>query len=80
MTMVVVYPSKKELKASLGQRLRYIETSLFGPEYRDNGTNNKREVYQHETAIPLVPPHLPHTHHICVTSLLCNISVVVFNH
>ena len=38
MTMVVVYPSKKELKASLGQRLRYIETSLFGPEYRDNGT------------------------------------------
>ena len=38
MTMVVVYPSKKELKASVGQRLRYIETSLFGPEYRDNGT------------------------------------------
>ena len=38
MTMVVVYPSKKELKASVGQRLRYIETSMFGPEYRDNGT------------------------------------------
>ena len=38
MTMVVVYPSKKELKASVGQRLRYIETSLFGPQYRDNGT------------------------------------------
>ena len=38
MTMIVVYPSKKELKASVGQRLRYIETSLFGPEYRDNGT------------------------------------------
>lgn len=38
MTMVVVYPSKKALKESIGQRLRYIETSLFGPQYRDNGT------------------------------------------
>lgn len=38
MTMVVVYPSKKALKESVGQRLRYIETSLFGPQYRDNGT------------------------------------------
>ena len=37
MTMVVVYPSKKELKANIGKPLRYIETSLFGPEYRDNG-------------------------------------------
>lgn len=38
MTMIVVYPSKKALKESVGQRLRYIETSLFGPQYRDNGT------------------------------------------
>jgi hypothetical protein len=38
MTMVVVYPSKKELKANIGKPLQYIETSLFGPEYRDNGT------------------------------------------
>ena len=38
MTMIAVYPSKKELKANIGNRLKYIETSMFGPEYRDNGT------------------------------------------
>ncbi len=32
------YPSKKVLKESVGQPLRYIETSLFGPEYRPDGT------------------------------------------
>ena len=37
MTLVVKYPSKKVLKESIGQRLKYIETSMFGPEYRDNG-------------------------------------------
>lgn len=37
MTMVVRYPSKKVLKENIGQRLKYIETSMFGPEYRDNG-------------------------------------------
>jgi hypothetical protein len=31
------YPSKKVLKESIGQPLRYIETSLFGPEYRPDG-------------------------------------------
>jgi hypothetical protein len=32
------YPSKKALRESIGQPLRYIETSLFGgPEYRPNG-------------------------------------------
>jgi hypothetical protein len=37
MTMVVAYPSKKELKNNIGKRLKYIETSLFGPEYKSNG-------------------------------------------
>jgi hypothetical protein len=37
MTLVVVYPSKKELKASRGQTLRFIETSFFGREYDPNG-------------------------------------------
>lgn len=37
MTLVVKYPSKKALKENVGNRLRYIETSLFGPEYSDNG-------------------------------------------
>lgn len=37
MTLVVKYPSKKELKARIGEPLRYIETSLFGPEYRPDG-------------------------------------------
>lgn len=37
MTLVVKYPSKKVLKEQVGKPLRYIETSLFGPEYSDNG-------------------------------------------
>ncbi|MCD6262313.1 MAG: hypothetical protein J7J52_04755 [Deltaproteobacteria bacterium] len=32
------YRTKKELKAAIGQRLKYYETSLFGSEYRPNGT------------------------------------------
>lgn len=31
------YKSKKDLKASIGQSLRYIETSVFGAEYKDDG-------------------------------------------
>ncbi len=38
MTLVVRYNTKKELKASIGQKLKYLETSPFGPEYRENGT------------------------------------------
>ena len=30
------YPTKKVLKENIGKRLRYIETSMFGPEYNDN--------------------------------------------
>jgi len=37
MTLVVKYPSKKVLKENVGNRLRYIETSIFGPEYKSNG-------------------------------------------
>lgn len=36
--MVASYKTKKELKANIGKALRYVETSMFGPEYRDNGT------------------------------------------
>ena len=32
------YPSKKVLKENIGERLSYIETSIFGPEYKSNGT------------------------------------------
>lgn len=35
--LVFVYPSKKELKASIGKPLKYMETSFFGPEYKENG-------------------------------------------
>jgi hypothetical protein len=35
--LVFNYESKKALKESIGKPLRYIETSLFGAEYRDNG-------------------------------------------
>ena len=31
------YPSKKDLKSNVGNPLRYIETSIFGPEYRADG-------------------------------------------
>ena len=31
------YKTKKELKQNVGRPLRYVETSMFGPEYRDNG-------------------------------------------
>jgi hypothetical protein len=35
--LVFKYASKKDLKASIGKPLRYIETSLFGSEYLENG-------------------------------------------
>lgn len=38
MTLVVVYPSKKVLKENVGKPLSYIETSMFGPEYKYNGS------------------------------------------
>jgi len=37
MTLVVNYPSKKVLKENVGKRLRYTETSMFGPEYSETG-------------------------------------------
>lgn len=35
--IVFDYPSKKVLKENVGNRLRYIETSMFGEEYIPNG-------------------------------------------
>lgn len=35
--LVFNYESKKQLKENIGKPLRYIETSLFGNEYLDNG-------------------------------------------
>jgi hypothetical protein len=35
--LVFNYESKKALKESIGKPLRYIETSIFGAEYQDNG-------------------------------------------
>ncbi len=37
MTLIAKYESKKALKENIGKPLRYIETSLFGPEYRADG-------------------------------------------
>ena len=34
------YKTKKELKESVGKNLSYVETSLFGEEYRPNGSFN----------------------------------------
>lgn len=36
--MAAYYKTKKELKAAIGQSLRYGETSFFGAEYKANGT------------------------------------------
>ena len=36
--MIALYPSKKVLKENIGQRLKYRETSMFGSEYKSNGS------------------------------------------
>jgi len=36
--LIFNYPSKKALKESIGSKLNYIETSLFGAEFNPNGT------------------------------------------
>ena len=38
MMLLMGYKSKKQLKASKGEALSYQETSLFGEEYKINGT------------------------------------------
>ncbi len=35
--LAALYPTKKQLKASIGQPLHYQETSLFGAEFKPNG-------------------------------------------
>jgi hypothetical protein len=35
--LVANYKSKKELRESVGKRLRFIETSMFAPEYQGTG-------------------------------------------
>ena len=35
----VGYRYKKDLKASIGLKLEYEETSLFGPEFKPDGVN-----------------------------------------
>jgi hypothetical protein len=57
--LIFDYPSKKEMKASVGQPLKYRETSLFGIEYRPKGnlvgcnrphmTGHKREFFANVT-------------------------------
>jgi len=36
--MGALYPTKKALKAAIGTELRYEETSMFGYEYKSNGS------------------------------------------
>lgn len=59
--LIFNYPTKKDMKACIGQPLRYTETSLFGAEYRDNGkltgcnrphlTGYKREFFANVTLV-----------------------------
>lgn len=56
--LIAKYFSKKALAASLGQPLDYVETSMFGEEYKANGTfavcnrPSLREGYQSPTGTP----------------------------
>ena len=53
--LIFDYPTKKVLKQNIGMPLNYIETTMFEPEYRLNGsltgcnrphmTTNKREFF-----------------------------------
>ena len=36
--MIFNYESKKQMKENIGQSLRYTETSLFGKEYKSDGS------------------------------------------
>lgn len=36
--LVATYKTKKALKESLGQELKFQETSIFGTEYQTNGS------------------------------------------
>ena len=36
--LAATYKTKKELKGNVGKRLRFYETSMFGPEFKENGT------------------------------------------
>lgn len=36
--LICPYPTKKALRESVGTRLRYRETSLFGDEYKPDAT------------------------------------------
>lgn len=38
--MIAYYESKNALKKEIGKPLKYTETTLFGQEYRSNGTFN----------------------------------------
>ena len=57
--LILDYESKTSLKASVGQALRFEETSIFGPEYKSSGsfsgsnrphiTGHKREFFARVT-------------------------------
>ena len=36
--MIVYYPSKKEMKLHIGESLDFSETSMFGAEFKENGS------------------------------------------
>jgi hypothetical protein len=36
--IIALYPSKKDLKAAIGKILNYQETSMFGNEFKTDGT------------------------------------------
>ena len=57
--MILNYESKKQLKENIGKELNYTETSIFGKEYKSDGsfagcirphiTGHKREFFAEVT-------------------------------
>jgi hypothetical protein len=57
--LILDYPSKKEMKAAIGQKLKYTDPSITGKEYQPTGvmfgsnrphlTGHKREFYAQVT-------------------------------
>lgn len=35
--LAAIYKTKKALKEAIGNRLNFVETSMFSPEYKDDG-------------------------------------------
>ena len=45
--MILNYESKKQMKEHIGEPLKYTETSMFGEEYKSDGTIHYLQFQKH---------------------------------